>query len=38
MNVGKVKGFLFVEPKEISTASVRDLCLYIKVTGLLNLS
>jgi hypothetical protein len=31
-------GNLFVEPKEISTASVRDLCLYIKGTGLLNLS
>jgi hypothetical protein len=27
-----------VEPKEISTASVRDLRLYIKDTGLLNLS
>jgi hypothetical protein len=31
-------GNLSVEPKEISTASVRDLCLYIKGTGLLNLS
>jgi hypothetical protein len=31
-------GNLFVEPKEISTASVIDLCLYIKGTGLLNLS
>jgi hypothetical protein len=31
-------GNLFVEPKEISTASVRDLCLYIKDTGLLNMS
>jgi hypothetical protein len=31
-------GNLFVEPKEISTASVRDPCLYIKGTGLLNLS
>jgi hypothetical protein len=31
-------GNLFVEPKEISTASVRDLYLYIKGTGLLNLS
>jgi hypothetical protein len=30
-------GNLFVEPKGISTASVRDLCLYIKGTGLLNL-
>jgi hypothetical protein len=29
---------LFVEPKEISTASVRDVCLYIKGTGLMNLS
>jgi hypothetical protein len=26
-----------VEPEEISTASVRDLCLFIRVTGLLNL-
>jgi hypothetical protein len=25
------------EPKEISTASVRDLCLFIRVSGLLNL-
>jgi hypothetical protein len=33
-----VLGNLFVEPKEISTTSVRDLCLYIKGTGLLNLS
>jgi hypothetical protein len=33
-----VFGNLSVEPKEISTASVRDLCLYIKGTGLLNLS
>jgi hypothetical protein len=32
-----VFGNLFVEPKEISTASVRDLCFYIKDTGLLNL-
>jgi hypothetical protein len=31
-------GNLLVEPKEISKASVRDLCLYIKGTGLLNLS
>jgi hypothetical protein len=29
---------LFVEPKEISTASAKDPCLYIKGTGLLNLS
>jgi hypothetical protein len=28
---------LIVAPKEISTASVKDLCLYIKGTGLLNL-
>jgi hypothetical protein len=33
-----VFGNLLVKPKEISTASVRDLCLYIKGTGLLNLS
>jgi hypothetical protein len=33
-----VFGNLFVEPKEISTASVRDLWLYIKGTWLLNLS
>jgi hypothetical protein len=33
-----VFGDLLAEPKEISTASVRDLCLYIKGTGLLNLS
>jgi hypothetical protein len=26
-----------VEPREISTASVRDLCLFIRVSGLLNL-
>jgi hypothetical protein len=32
-----VLGKLFVEPKEISTASVRDLCLFIRETGLLNL-
>jgi hypothetical protein len=31
-------GNLFVEPKEISTASVRNVCLYIKGIGLLNLS
>jgi hypothetical protein len=31
-----VFGNLFVEPKDISTVSVRDLCLYIKGTGLLN--
>jgi hypothetical protein len=28
---------LFTEPKDISTASVRDLCLFIGDTGLLNL-
>jgi hypothetical protein len=28
-----VFGNLLVEPKEISTASVRDLCLYIKAQG-----
>jgi hypothetical protein len=33
-----VFGNLLVEQKEISTASVRDLCLYIKGTVLLNLS
>jgi hypothetical protein len=33
-----VFGNLFVEPKEISTVSAKDLCLYIKGTGLLNLS
>jgi hypothetical protein len=33
-----VFGNLLVKPKEISTASVRDLCLYIKGTGLLYLS
>ena len=32
-----VFGELFVQPKEISTASVRDLCLFIRETGLLNL-
>jgi hypothetical protein len=28
---------VFVEPKDISTASVKDLCLFIRSTGLLNL-
>jgi hypothetical protein len=28
---------LFAEPKDISTAAVRDLCLFIRGTGLLNL-
>jgi hypothetical protein len=28
---------LIVEPKDISTASVRDLCLFIRGTGLLDL-
>jgi len=32
-----VFGELSVKPKEISTASVRDLCLFIRETGLLNL-
>jgi hypothetical protein len=32
-----VFGKLFAEPKDINTASVRDLCLYIRGTGLLNL-
>jgi hypothetical protein len=32
-----VFGNMFVKPKDISTASVRDLCLFIKGTGLLNL-
>jgi hypothetical protein len=33
-----VFGNLFIEPKHISTASVRELCIFIKGTGLLNLS
>jgi hypothetical protein len=32
-----VFGDPFVEPKDISTGSVRDLCLFIRGTGLLNL-
>jgi hypothetical protein len=32
-----VFGSPFVEPKNISTASVYDLCLFIRGTGLLNL-
>jgi hypothetical protein len=32
-----VFGYPFVEPKDISTASVRNLCLFIRGTGLLNL-
>jgi hypothetical protein len=32
-----VFGKPLVEPKELSTASVRDLCLFIRVTGLVNL-
>jgi len=32
-----VSGKLTVEPKDISTASVRDLCLSIRGTGLLNM-
>jgi hypothetical protein len=31
-----VFGYPFVDPKDISTASVRNLCLFIKGTGLLN--
>jgi len=31
-----VFGNPFLEPKDISTASVRDLCLFIRGTGLLN--
>jgi len=31
-----VFGNPFVEPKDISTAPVRDLCLFIRGTGLLN--
>ena len=31
-----VFGKLFAEPNDISTASVRDLCLFIRSTGLLN--
>jgi hypothetical protein len=30
-------GTLFAKPKDISTASVKDLCLFIRDTGLLNL-
>jgi hypothetical protein len=33
----KIFGYPFVEPKHISTASVRNLCLFIIGTGLLNL-
>jgi hypothetical protein len=33
-----VFGHPFVEPKDISTVSVRNLCLFIRDTGLLNLS
>jgi hypothetical protein len=32
-----VFGGLTAKPKDISTASVRDLCLFIRGTGLLNL-
>jgi hypothetical protein len=31
-----VFGYSLVEPNDISTASVRDLCLFIRGTGLLN--
>jgi hypothetical protein len=32
-----VFGNITVEPRDVSTASIRDLCLYIKGAGLLNL-
>jgi len=32
-----VFGRLIVKPKDISTASIRDLCLFIRGAGLLNL-
>jgi hypothetical protein len=32
-----VFGKLIAEPKDISTASVRDFCIFIRGTGLLNL-
>jgi hypothetical protein len=32
-----VFGKLIAEPKDVNTASVRDLCLFIRGTGLLNL-
>jgi hypothetical protein len=32
-----VFGNLIVEPRDISTASIKDLCLYIKGAGLLNM-
>jgi hypothetical protein len=32
-----VFGKLFAEPKDISTSSLKDLCLFIRGTGLLNL-
>jgi hypothetical protein len=32
-----VFGNLIVEPKDISMTSIKDLCLYIKGAGLLNL-
>jgi hypothetical protein len=32
-----VYGKPFVEPKDISTASLRDLCLFMRDTGILNL-
>jgi hypothetical protein len=32
-----VFGRMIAEPKDISTAAVRDLCLFIRGTGLLNL-
>jgi hypothetical protein len=32
-----VFGNIIVEPRDISTASIKDLCLYVKGAGLLNL-
>jgi hypothetical protein len=32
-----VFGNITVEPRDVSTASIRDLCLYIRGAGLLNL-
>jgi hypothetical protein len=33
----KVFGKLFAEPKDISMASLKDLCLFVRGTGLMNL-
>jgi hypothetical protein len=30
-------GKLFAEPRDISTASLKDLCLFVRGTGLMNL-